>query len=76
MQNLDLGNEAIVFDARFSGESVAIYVPIAYVLAIYTRENGQGMMFNEGDQNTPPPGMDQPDPEQPPPRRPHLKVVK
>jgi stringent starvation protein B len=76
VQNLDLGNEAIVFDARFSGESVAIYVPIAYVLAIYTRENGQGMMFNEGDQNTPPPGMDQPDPDQPPPRQSHLKVVK
>ena len=76
VQNLELGNEAVVFDARFSGESVAIYVPIAYVLAIYTSENGKGMMFNEGDQNTPPPDMDQPNPDQPPARRSHLKVVK
>ena len=42
---LQMGNEAIEFSARFSGKSHKIEVPIANVLAIYARENGQGMAF-------------------------------
>ena len=42
---LQMGNEWIEFSARFSGKSHKIEVPIANVLAIYARENGQGMAF-------------------------------
>ena len=42
---LKLGNEAIEFRARFGGSSREIMVPIDHVIAIYARENGQGMAF-------------------------------
>lgn len=42
---LQMGNEWIEFSARFSGKSHKIEVPVANVLAIYARENGQGMAF-------------------------------
>jgi stringent starvation protein B len=40
-----MGNEWISFSARFGGISRKIEVPIENVLAIYARENGQGMAF-------------------------------
>jgi len=43
---LKLGNEAIEFQARFGGVSRDVYVPIGRVVAIYARENGQGMAFD------------------------------
>jgi len=42
---LDMGNERIGFSARFGGVSRKIDVPVENVLAIYARENGQGMAF-------------------------------
>jgi stringent starvation protein B len=42
---LTLGNEAIEFRARFGGVSRDIIVPVDHVVAIYARENGQGMAF-------------------------------
>ena len=42
---LKLGNETIEFKARFGGTSREIVVPIDHVIAIYARENGQGMAF-------------------------------
>jgi stringent starvation protein B len=42
---LKLGNETIEFKARFGGSSREIAVPIDHVIAIYARENGQGMAF-------------------------------
>jgi stringent starvation protein B len=42
---LKLGNEFIEFKARFGGSSRDIVVPIDHVIAIYARENGQGMAF-------------------------------
>ena len=43
--NLQMGNEFIEFKARFGGVSREIRVPIDHVVAIYARENGQGMAF-------------------------------
>ena len=43
--SLQLGNELIEFKARFGGVAHDIRVPINRVLAIYARENGQGMAF-------------------------------
>jgi stringent starvation protein B len=43
--SLQLGNEFIEFKARFEGKPCDIMVPIHRVMAIYARENGQGMSF-------------------------------
>lgn len=42
---LKLGNEFIEFKARFGGVAREIVVPVDHVVAIYARENGQGMAF-------------------------------
>jgi stringent starvation protein B len=42
---LKLGNEFVEFKARFGGVAREIVVPIDHVVAIYARENGQGMAF-------------------------------
>ncbi len=49
VRDLQLGNESITFNARFSGISYNIYVPISAVLAIYAKENHRGMVFSEDD---------------------------
>lgn len=70
-EELLLDNDHISFKARFSGRPHVIMVPMIAVIAIYARENGQGMMFAQDDTPTPPvDGSDQP------PSRSHLKVVK
>ena len=43
--SLKLGNEFIEFRARFAGTAREIVVPVSRVIAIYARENGQGMAF-------------------------------
>ncbi|MDA0117151.1 ClpXP protease specificity-enhancing factor [Vibrio sp. T11.5] len=47
--NLELGNEAITFNARFSGRPHSVIVPLYAVQAIYARENGAGTMFEPED---------------------------
>ena len=72
--NLDLGNEWISFQARFSGVSQSIHIPVQAVLALYAQENGQGMMFPAESQPPPAPG---PAGESVVPKKgPHLRVVK
>lgn len=44
---LQIGNEAVSFNARFGGVSQAVLVPVASILAIYARETGQGMALPE-----------------------------
>lgn len=46
--SLKLGNDYIEFKARFAGSARDIMVPIGRVVAIYARENGQGMAFPPG----------------------------
>ncbi|ENE5172166.1 ClpXP protease specificity-enhancing factor [Vibrio cholerae] len=43
--NLELGNDEVTFNARFSGRPHLVIVPIYAVQAIYARENGAGTMF-------------------------------
>jgi stringent starvation protein B len=45
---MTLGNEFIEFKARFGGVPREIIIPINRVMAIYARENGQGMSFPMG----------------------------
>ena len=46
---LELGNEAITFHARFGGRPHSVIVPLYAVQAIYARENGAGTMFEPED---------------------------
>ncbi len=71
VNTLELGNDYISFNARFAGKAMDVSFPVAAVLAIYAKENGQGMVFNEAEDETPPP---EPDPEKP--GKPKLKLVK
>jgi stringent starvation protein B len=50
---LKIGNDAIEFQARFGGVPREVYVPIGRVVAIYARENGQGMAFEVPRPQTP-----------------------
>ena len=71
IQGLVLGNNEIQFNARFSGKPMSIVAPVAAVMAIYAKENGKGMIFDQEDEepeSTPP--------ENTPPTRPTLRVVK
>jgi stringent starvation protein B len=84
VQSIDLGNEWILFSARFSGTPMNIEVPVSAVLAIYARENGQGIFFPEEDGSPEPEATDEPaDKATPVPKqaakktkKPSLKVVK
>lgn len=75
VRELDLGNEWLTFKARFSGNEHNVSVPIDAVLAIYAKENGQGMMFAGDDETIPPTDPDS-DPDIKPTKRPHLTIVK
>jgi stringent starvation protein B len=55
VKHLELGNEFIMCSARFSGRPFEITVPVYSVQAIYAKENGQGVVFQE-EENTPPIG--------------------
>lgn len=71
-RNLDLGQDGAHFQARFSGTPRELWVPMHAILAIYARENGQGMMFAAGE------GGDEPEPPDEPekPSGPKLRVIK
>jgi stringent starvation protein B len=90
--NLLIGNDAVSFSARFGGVSYPVMVPISAVLAIYSRETGQGMALPEdvgaaSGAASPAAADVEPDdvsgdspitPDDPPPtgKRPHLRIVK
>ena len=74
VHQLELGNELVSFNARFSGQRYLVQVPVDAVLAIYSKENGQGMMFAQDDDPDPSDSPDDGGDE--PMKRPHLRVVK
>ncbi|AFL75594.1 ClpXP protease specificity-enhancing factor [Thiocystis violascens] len=45
VQGLVIGNDWIAFNARFGGVAREVSVPSEAVVGIFTRENGQGMVF-------------------------------
>jgi stringent starvation protein B len=45
VSDLYMDNEALSFNARFSGTPRQVYVPMAGLIAIFARENGVGMGF-------------------------------
>jgi stringent starvation protein B len=80
VRELVMGNDQIVFNARFSGRPMDVLVPIDAVMGIYARENGHGMLFPEQDFEAGTPESGPPDDVAPTtkPRRgkPNLRVVK
>lgn len=80
VRHLQMNNQAVSFEGRFGGVAFSLYIPIEAVMAIYARENGQGMVFeieppaksSESEDNGPPTDGEPPKPG----RRPSLKVVK
>ncbi len=88
VKNLVLGNEALEFEARFSGMPMQVYVPMVAIEAVYARENGRGVVFS-GDENgdtppsSPPPSNKEPTqtsggsaPRAEKPKKPSLKLIK
>lgn len=73
VRGLTLGDGEITFNARFSGHPTDICVPTEAVLAIYARENGQGMMFTDEPQTPEPPDGGGSDDSS---GKPNLRVVK
>ncbi|WP_353158216.1 ClpXP protease specificity-enhancing factor [Salinisphaera shabanensis] len=55
VRGLSLENELISFSARFSGQSYNVSLPPGAVLALYARENGEGMLFGEVESSPTPP---------------------
>ncbi|MGQ9660459.1 MAG: ClpXP protease specificity-enhancing factor [Thermochromatium sp.] len=47
VRGLIIGNEWIEFSARFSGIARDVLIPTEAVIGLFTRENGQGMIFPE-----------------------------
>ena len=70
VHHLELSNEKVSFDARFSGKSCHIIVPVSAVIAIYARENGKGLIFPEEVMDSKSDNTNEPNPKL------HLKVVK
>ncbi len=74
---LDLGNEWVSFQARFGGVPKRVMVPVTHVLAIYARENGQGMSFPfDGAKNPDPSTTSEDTSDTPKKPRPALTIVK
>lgn len=76
VQQLHMDNDTISFSARFAGKALQVMIPPRAVVAIYARENGEGMLFgnDKGREDGPPDGP------RPPPAaksgKPALRVVK
>lgn len=74
VRNLQLGNDEITCGGRFGGVPHEIVVPVAAVIGIFAKENGQGLVFQAEESEPPPPaGGDQPESGA---GKPHLRVVK
>lgn len=59
VKNLLIDEKGLSFSARFGGVPMAVFVPTIAILAIYAKENGQGMAFG-GEPGAPTP--DDPNP--------------
>ncbi|MDV5860203.1 ClpXP protease specificity-enhancing factor [Pseudomonas mendocina] len=83
VRHLHMDNQAVSFEGRFGGVAHTLYIPAAAILAIYARENGQGMVFDMEPFVASGPEEPGPDDDGPgggessrPSGRPSLKVVK
>ena len=47
VRNLNLGNEFVMCEGRFSGRSMELVLPVESIRAIYCRDSGQGLAFDD-----------------------------
>lgn len=71
VQNLHLGDKSVEFEARFSGNSMQVVAPISAILAVYAKENNQGMAFDPNEMSEP-----EAEEKETTPKRPQLSIVK
>lgn len=77
VRNLLIDNSAIEFNARFGGVPMQVYVPMSAIMAIYSKENGQGMVFgSEPGAPEPPPSGGEKSKSSTKAEKPSLKLVK
>ncbi len=80
VKDLSMENRYIFFSAAFGGRHMSIEVPVSAVGAIYARETGEGLSFNEEDTAAPDDlagaPSDKTAPEKPARKNSHLKLVK
>ncbi len=60
VQSVSISNEVVEFNGRFGGIPKKVVVPIKYILGIYAKENGQGMIFESDDLPDPPDPPEEP----------------
>ena len=71
-RNLEMGRDALSFEARFGGVARFVSVPMDAVLCIFSRESGQGVVLADGLAAS----IEQTDPGPSPPGAPKLRLVK
>ncbi|MDA8390103.1 MAG: ClpXP protease specificity-enhancing factor [Gammaproteobacteria bacterium] len=69
-------HDMMAFSARFGGVPFNITVPLTAVLALYARENGKGLSFEQGPDDDPSPPAEPTPPVSTPPKTPTLRRVK
>ena len=79
VNDLEIENDEVHFNARFSGNPMYVSVPMSATMAIYAKENGRGMVFTDDDDMPPTPddnGDDGPEKSKSKSKQPNLRVVK
>lgn len=76
VRNLQLGDEMITCTGRFGGTPFDLMIPVNAVIGIFAKENGQGLVFQGGDPQQPPPASDDGTGTKPKSQKPQLKIVK
>jgi len=76
VKDLEINNDEVHFNARFSGKPMYVVVPMQAAMAIYAKENGRGMVFTDDDEVPPDPDRGSDNDKKPKAKQPNLRVVK
>ena len=75
-RNLQISNEVLTVDCRFAGKPFHVTVPMGALVAVFARENGEGMSFEPEQAAEKPDATEAPPPTKPPPKKgPKLTLV-
>ncbi|MGV6859231.1 MAG: ClpXP protease specificity-enhancing factor [bacterium] len=58
VRDLHMGDDFIMFSGRFAGSPMDLEIPVPAVMALYAKENGQGMVFEDNLPEPEPPSSD------------------
>lgn len=74
-RNLQISNELLTVDCRFGGQPFHVTVPMGAVVAVFARENGEGMSFEPEQAAEAPAAPETPATKPPPKKGPKLTLV-